>query len=80
MKTSTLLHGLPYTNPVAAVQLVQIYYNCAGALQSADADLHGADRQAIIAVQLRLLVDLNPARPPVFADLRGTAQLRNARQ
>jgi len=28
---------------------------------------------------VRLLVDLNPARAPVHADLRATAQLRNSR-
>lgn len=54
------------------------YYDSAGVLQSKPR-LTGADRQAIIAVQLRLLVDLDPTKAPVFADLRGTAQLRNAR-
>ena len=54
------------------------YYDSAGVLHSAHA-LYGADRLAIVAVQLRLLVDLNPTRAPVYADLRGTAQLRNAR-
>ena len=42
--------------------------------------LTGPARQAIIAVQVRMLVDLDPTRAPVYADLRGTAQLRNARQ
>lgn len=54
------------------------YYDPAGVLQSKPR-LTGADRQAIIAVQLRLLVDLDPTKAPVYADLRGTAQLRNAR-
>ena len=54
------------------------YYLSGGSLQS-DPLLTLAARVPIIAVQLRLLVDLNPARAPVHADLRGTAQLRNAR-
>ena len=41
--------------------------------------LIGADRYTAIAVDIRLLVDLNPARAPVHADLRATAQLRNSR-
>ncbi|MFA4965063.1 MAG: prepilin-type N-terminal cleavage/methylation domain-containing protein [Thermoleophilia bacterium] len=53
-------------------------YDAAGVLHSDNA-LYNDDRQSIVAVQLRLLVDLDPARAPVFADLRGTAQLRNAR-
>ena len=54
------------------------FYDSAGVLAS-DHALYGPDRLAIIAVQLRLLVDLDPTKAPVFADLRGTAQLRNAR-
>jgi len=69
-----------YTDLANPVPLFKYnYYDAAGLLQSRDA-LYGADRQAIIAVQLRLLVDLDPTRAPVYADLRGTAQLRNARQ
>jgi len=69
-----------YTDPAHPIPLFKYsFYDSAGVLQSADA-LYGADRQAIIAVQLRLLVDLDPTRAPVYADLRGTAQLRNARQ
>jgi prepilin-type N-terminal cleavage/methylation domain-containing protein len=41
--------------------------------------LIGVDRYTAIAVDIRLLVDLNPARAPVHADLRATAQLRNSR-
>lgn len=41
--------------------------------------LYGADRYSAVAVEIRLLVDLNPARAPVHADLRATAQLRNNR-
>ena len=53
-------------------------YDSDGVLRSWDSR-YNADRQGILAVQLRLLVDLDPTRAPVFADLRGTAQLRNAR-
>lgn len=68
-----------YTDPDHPIPLFTYnYYDSTGVLQSATA-LYGADRQAIIAVQLRLLVDLDPTRVPVYADLRGTAQLRNAR-
>ena len=54
-------------------------YDYADADLQSDAGLYGSTRRDIIAVQLRMLVDLNPARTPVYADLRGTAQLRNAR-
>ena len=68
-----------YTDPLHPVPLFKYnYYDANGVLQSADA-LYGTDREAIVAVQLRLLVDLDPTRAPVYADLRGTAQLRNAR-
>jgi type II secretory pathway pseudopilin PulG len=48
------------------------------ALQTEDL-LIGADRYTAVAVNIDLLVDLNPAREPVYADLRATAQLRNNR-
>jgi prepilin-type N-terminal cleavage/methylation domain-containing protein len=54
------------------------YYDADGDLVSSN-DLTGPARRGIVSVQLRLLVDLDPSRQPVFADLRGTAQLRNAR-
>ena len=41
--------------------------------------LFGADRYKAVAVNIDLLIDLNPARAPVYADLRATAQLRNNR-
>jgi type II secretory pathway pseudopilin PulG len=41
--------------------------------------LIGAERYTAVAVNIRLLVDLNPSRAPVYADLRATAQLRNNR-
>ncbi len=55
------------------------YYDSSATLQH-DNTVTGAARYSIIAVQIRLLVDLDPTRAPVYADLRGTAQLRNARQ
>ena len=54
------------------------YYDSNGVLRSADT-LTGTDRYSIIAVQIRILADLNPAQAPVYADLRSTAELRNAR-
>jgi prepilin-type N-terminal cleavage/methylation domain-containing protein len=67
------------SHPATWVPLFQYnYYDSAGVLQS-EPRLVGADRQAIIAVQIRLLVDLDPTKAPLYADLRGTAQLRNAR-
>ncbi len=77
--TLLLSNVVNYADPSSPVPLFQYnYYDSNGVLQSANA-LYGADRQSIIAVQLRLLVDLDPTRAPVYADLRGTAQLRNAR-
>lgn len=35
------------------------------------------DRNAIVAVEKRLLIDLNPSHSPVYADLVTTAQIRN---
>jgi hypothetical protein len=35
------------------------------------------NRNSIVAAELRLLVDLNPAHSPVYADLVTTAQIRN---
>jgi Tfp pilus assembly protein PilW len=55
------------------------YYDENGVLQSYDT-VTGSARYSIIAVQLRLLIDLDPSKAPLYADLRGTAQLRNARQ
>jgi prepilin-type N-terminal cleavage/methylation domain-containing protein len=44
-------------------------------------DVRGAtERVKIIAVQIHLLVDLNPRHSPVYIDLMSTAQLRNQRR
>lgn len=66
------------TNSDDWVPLFTYSYYDSGGLQS-DTERTGAERKTIIAVQLRLLVDLDPTKAPVYADLRGTAQLRNAR-
>jgi len=39
-----------------------------------------AQLATIAAVQIRLMVDLNPGKSPTYMDLRSTAQLRNTRQ
>lgn len=51
----------------------------AGDLDSVD-DLRGtANRLQIRAVEINLLLDMNPGRSPVYTHLRTTAQLRNTR-
>jgi type II secretory pathway pseudopilin PulG len=55
------------------------YYDSAGALQLQNT-VTGSLRQSILAVQIHLLVDLNPKHSPTYIDLLTTAQLRNARQ
>lgn len=56
-----------------------VSYNSDGTL-ARDIDLRGtANRGQIRAVEINLLVDLNPGKSPVYTHLRSTAQLRNAR-
>ena len=56
-----------------------IYYANDGTLQSQN-DVRGTDsRSSIRAVEMNLLVDLNPGKSPVYTHLRTTAQLRNTR-
>jgi prepilin-type N-terminal cleavage/methylation domain-containing protein len=55
------------------------YYDDDGVLQLQPYVYGTANRERIIAVQIHLLVDLNPRRSPTFADLLTTAQLRNQR-
>lgn len=56
-----------------------IYYNSDGTLAH-DHDVRGtADRARIRAVEINLLLDLNPGKSPVYTHLRTTAQLRNTR-
>jgi len=55
------------------------YYDSSGNLQQQNL-VTGSLRQSILAVQVHLLVDLNPSHSPAYIDLLTTAQLRNARQ
>jgi hypothetical protein len=55
------------------------YYDSSGALQQQNL-VTGSLRQSILAVQINLLVDLNPNHSPAYVDLMTTAQLRNGRQ
>lgn len=56
------------------------YYDDNGVLQLDPYVYTIPNRQRILAVQIHLLVDLNPKRSPTYADLLTTAQLRNQRQ
>jgi prepilin-type N-terminal cleavage/methylation domain-containing protein len=56
-----------------------MYYATDGTLES-QSDVRGTDsRSRIRAVEMNLLVDLNPGKSPVYNHLRTTAQLRNTR-
>lgn len=56
-----------------------IYYNGDGTLAH-QSDVRGTTNRAKIrAVEMNLLLDLNPGRSPVYSHLRTTAQLRNTR-
>ncbi len=56
-----------------------IYYNSDGTLAH-ESDVRGTDDRAQIrAVELNLLIDLNPGKSPTYTHLRTTAQLRNTR-
>lgn len=56
-----------------------IYYNSDGTLAHSH-DVRGiSDRAGIRAVEINVLLDLNPGKSPVHTHLRTTAQLRNTR-
>jgi len=56
------------------------YYDGTGVL-TWQTDVRPKDsRMHIISVRIHILVDMNPLRSPVFADMLTNAQLRNARQ
>ena len=56
-----------------------VYYNANGTLGQST-DVRGTDERAQIrAVELNLLIDMNPGKSPVYTHLRTTAQLRNTR-
>ncbi len=64
-------------NPTAL--FTYLGYNSDGTL-ARDIDVRGtADRGQIRAVEINVLVDMNPGKSPVYTHLRSTAQLRNAR-
>ena len=65
------------TNPTPL--FTYIYYNDDGTLAH-ESDVRGTTSRAKIrAVELNLLLDMNPGRSPVYTHLRTTAQLRNTR-
>jgi prepilin-type N-terminal cleavage/methylation domain-containing protein len=67
-------------SPVSAFSYAGYFDSSTGTLSWQD-DVRGADvRRQIISVRIHLLIDVNPRRSPVFADLLTNAQLRNARQ
>jgi prepilin-type N-terminal cleavage/methylation domain-containing protein len=56
-----------------------IYFNPDGTL-AYTSDLRGTTNRALIrAVEINLLLDMNPGKSPVYTHLRTTAQLRNTR-
>lgn len=55
------------------------YYDSFGMLTTKDTRTGDANRQGVQTVQIHLLVDLNPSKSPVYADLLAAAQLRNQR-
>ena len=71
-----------YTTPSAGTPtdlFKYIYYQANGSLTQAN-DVRGtANRAQIRAVEVNLLVDLNPGKSPVHWHVRSTAQLRNTR-
>lgn len=56
-----------------------IYYNANGTLARAGSVVGTEKRALIRAVEINMLIDLNPGRSPVYTHLRTTAQLRNTR-
>jgi prepilin-type N-terminal cleavage/methylation domain-containing protein len=52
-------------------------YQSTGAIDVASTVMGTDLRSRIVAVEIRLIVDLNPAHSPVYADLITTAQIRN---
>lgn len=54
-----------------------VYYDINGSAQTASSM---SDPSRIVTVKMRLLVDLNPKRAPVYVDLNSSVQPRNLRQ
>jgi prepilin-type N-terminal cleavage/methylation domain-containing protein len=66
------------TNPTPL--FTYIYYGADGALVTDDHEVIGVDERAQIrAVEINLLIDMNPGKSPVYWHVRSTAQLRNTR-
>ena len=55
------------------------YYQDDGELVQDTTVIGTANRRKVMAVQMNLLVDLNPAHSPIYTELQTTAQLRNQR-
>jgi type II secretory pathway pseudopilin PulG len=73
-----------FATPVPVFEYGAYYTAGSGTMEWRD-DLGGAatastNRGSVIAVQIHLLVDLNPRHSPVYIDLVTTAQLRNQRR
>ena len=71
----------PSTSPASPTTplFTYIYYNPDGTLARMTS-IDGTQNRALIrAVEINLLIDMNPGRSPVYTHLRTTAQLRNTR-
>jgi len=55
-------------------------YTATGNVATGVAAVPAASLASIVSVNIRLIVDLNPRRAPVYLDLRSTVQPRNLRQ
>ena len=55
------------------------YFDTTGHLQYDSTVLGTDNRLGIVAVQVRMLEDLNPISAPLYVDLVTTAQIRNQR-
>jgi len=71
----------PSTSPTSPTTplFTYIYYNPNGTLARMTSVDGTQNRSLIRAVEINLLIDLNPGRSPVYTHLRTTAQLRNTR-
>jgi hypothetical protein len=55
------------------------YFSDQGAFKTVNSMTGVASTARILSVHIRVLVDLNPRRAPVYMDLQTTAQPRNGR-
>ena len=73
VNASNPTHGEP--DPAVHLHLCQRADGC-----GTESDVRGTTNRAKIrAVEINLLLDMNPGRSPVYTHLRTTAQLRNTR-